>query len=172
METLRREKLEAERRVEEERKEERKAEEQRKEDERIVKELQEQEEAAEHKQLADLKEVEDKEREKEKEKEDEANEVALQAADAPSVSDGDSEMDPEDLKMAAMAELRRRHKITKGKKKADAPEPHKCKVQSASMVEDSEAEAGGASVGPLAPKCLKTEPVPWAEDKVFSGHGA
>ncbi len=74
--------------------------------------------------------------------------------------------------MATMAELRRRHKITKGKKKADAPEPHKCKVRSPSMVEDSEDEAGGASAGLSSPKHLKTEPVPWAEDKVFSGHGA
>ncbi len=117
METLRKEKLEAERRVEEERK----AKEKRKEDERIAKELQEQEEAVEHKQLADLKE-------KEKEKEDEANEAALQTAGAPSVSDGDSEADPVDPKMATMAELRRRRKITKGKKKANALEPHKHKV--------------------------------------------
>ncbi len=124
METLRKEKLEAERRVEEEWK----AEEKKKEDERIVKELQEQEEATECKQLADLKEKEDEEKEKEKEEVDEANEAVLQAASAPSVSDRDSEADPVDLKMAAMAELRRRRKITKGKKKANALEPHKRKV--------------------------------------------
>ncbi len=129
VELLRQEKLEAERKVEEKRlEEERKAKEKRKEDERVVKELQEKEEAMEHKQLADLKEIEDKEKEKEKEKEDEANEMALQAAGAPSASDGDSEADLADLKMATMAELRRRHKITKGKKKADSLEPHKHKV--------------------------------------------
>ncbi len=157
VETLRKEKLEAERRAEEKRK----AEEKKQEDERITRELKEQEEAAEHKRLADLKE-----------KENEANEAALQAAGALLASDRDSEVDPADPKTTAMDELRRRQRITKGKKKADVPEPRKCKVRSASTVEDSDEEAGGASVGPSTPKRLKTEPVPRAEDKVFSGHGA
>ncbi len=109
--------------------------------------------------------------EKEKEKEDEANELALQAVGALLVSDGDGEVDPADPKTATMAELRRRRKITKGKKKADDPESWKCKVRSASRVEDSEDEMGSASAGPLTPKHLKTEPAPQANDKVFSGNG-
>ncbi len=70
----------------------------------------------EHLRLADLKE-------KEKEKEDEANELALQAAGALSASDRDSKMDPADPKMATMAELKKRWKITKGKRKAGSMEP-------------------------------------------------
>ncbi len=95
----------------------------------------------------------------------------LQAAGAPLASDRDSEVDPADPKMAAMAELRRRHRITKGKKKVDGLESWKRKVHSASRVEESEDEAGGASAGPSTPKRLKTEPAPQAEDKVFSGNG-
>ncbi len=107
VEVLRQEKLEAER----------KAEEKRLEDEQLwleaEKELalaleREKQEAVEHQRLADLKEKEDREKEKEKEKEDEANKMVLQAAGAPSASDRDLEVDPVDLKMAAMAELRRR----------------------------------------------------------------
>ncbi len=166
VELLRQEKLEAERKAEEKRLEEEwKAEEKRKEDERVAKELQEQEEAAEHKQLADLKEVE------EKEKEDEANEVALQAAGALSVSDRDSEADPVDLKMATMDELRRRQRIMKGKKRVEGPGAQKRKICSASLVEESEDEAGGCIGGLLTPKRLKTEPAPQANDKVFSGNG-
>ncbi len=162
METLKKEKLEAERRAEEEQK----AKEKRKEDERVAKELKEKEEAMEHKWLEDLKEQEDKE------KEDEANEVALQAAGALLVSDGDSEVDLVHSKMATMDELRRRHRITKRKNKAEGPESQKCKIHSASRVEESEDEAGGASAGLLTPKRLKTEPAPQANDNVFSGNGA
>ncbi len=125
----------------------------------------EKQEAAEHQHLADLKEKE------EKEKEDEANEAVLQAAGALSASNGDSEVDPVDLKRATMDELRRRCRITKRKKEADGLDSWKCKVCSASRVEDSEDEVGGASVGLLTPKHLKTEPAPQAEDKVFSGNG-
>ncbi len=46
-----------------------------------------------------------------------------------------------------------------------------CKLCSVSMVDDSD-EGGNASVEPSTPKCLKTEPAPWADDKVFSGNGA
>ncbi len=74
----------------------------------------EHQEVMEHLRLADLKE---------KEKEDEANELALQAAGALSASDRDSKIDPADLKMAAMAELKRRWKITKRKRKAGPTEP-------------------------------------------------
>ncbi len=178
VETLKKEKLEAERRAEEKRKEEeQKAEEKRLEDERIQleakkeKELaleREKQKAVECQCLADLKEKD----EKEKEKEDEANEVALQAAGAPLASNGNSEADLADPKMAAMDELRRRQRITKGKRKVEGLEFWKCKIHSMSRVEESEDEAGGASAGPSTPKHLKTEPVPQAEDKVFSGHGA
>ncbi len=51
-----------------------------------------------------------------KEKEDEANKLALQATGVPSASDRDAEQDPVDPKIAVMAELKRRCKITKGKK--------------------------------------------------------
>ncbi len=125
----------------------------------------EKQEAAERQQLADLKEQE------EKEKEDEANKLALQAAGAPSASDGDCEMDPADPKMATMAELRQRQAITEGKKRVHTAEPQKQKFQSASLVE-SEGKDGNASAGLLTPKCLKTDPVPQASDKVFSGKGA
>ncbi len=114
-----------------------------------------------------MKEQEDKE----KEKEDEVNEMALQAADALSASNGDLEMDPADLKMATMDELKRRWRITKGKNKAEALESRKHKIWSASRVEESEDEAGGALVGSSTPKHLKTEPAPQAEDKVFSENG-
>ncbi len=154
VEALKKEKEEAERRAEEERK----AEEKRKEDERVARELKEKEEAAERRRLEDL-EAKEKE-EKEKEKEDEVNELVLQAAGVPSASDGDAEVDLADLKTAAMAELRRRRRITKGKKKVDDLGSQKHKVQSASRVEDSEDETGGASAGPSSPKCLKTEPAP------------
>ncbi len=119
--------------------------------------------------LADLKEKEEKE--KEKAKEDEVNELALQAAGAPSVSDGDSEMDPADLKTAAIAELRRRSAITKRKKRAHTAEPWKHKFWSVSLVE-SEEEGGNALAGLSTPKHLKTEPAPQAQDKVSFGKGA
>ncbi len=64
-----------------------------------------------------MKEQEDKE----KEKEDEVNEMALQAADALSASNGDLEMDPADLKMATMDELKRRWRITKGEEQGGSP---------------------------------------------------
>ncbi len=153
VEALKKEKEEAERRAEEEQK----AEEKRKEDERVARELKEKEEAAERRRLEDL---EAKEKEKEKEKEDKVNKLVLQAAGVPSASDGDAEVDLAALKTAAMAELRRRRRITKEKKKADDPGSQKRKVQSASRVEDSEDETGGASAGPSSPKCLKTEPAP------------
>ncbi len=111
VEALKKEKEEAERRAEEERK----AEVKRKEDERVAKELKEKEEAVERKRLEDL---EAKEKEKEKEKEDEVNKLALQVAGAPSASDGDIEEDLADPKTAAMAKLRKRRAITKGKKRA------------------------------------------------------
>ncbi len=170
VEVLRQEKLEAERKVEEKRLE----------DERIQLEAEkekelalerEMQEAMKRQRLADWKEKEDKEKEKKKKKEDEANEMVLQAVGALSASDGDSEADLADLKMAAMAELRRRQRIMKGKKKVDAPESWKCKIQSANRVEESKDEVEGASVGLSTPKCLKTEPAPQAEDKVFSGNG-
>ncbi len=160
VEALKKEKEEAERRAEEERK----AEAKRKEDERVAKELKEKEEATECKRLEDLEA-----KEKEKEKEDEANELALQVAGAPSASDGDTEEDPADPKTAAMAELRKRRAITEGKKRAHSVGSRKRKVQSASLVDDSEVEGGNVSAGPSTPKRLKTEPAPQANDKVFSG---
>ncbi len=87
----------------------------------------------------------------------------------PSASDGDSEVDPADLKTAAMAELKRRREIAKGKRRADTAEPRKCKFQSASVVDDSGDE--GAAMGPSTPKRLKTEPVPQSKDKVLKGNG-
>ncbi len=168
VEALKKEKLEAERRAEEEWK----AEEKRKEDERVTKELKKKEEAVEHKWLADLKEKEDKKKKKEKEKEDEANEMALQTAGAPSASNRDSKVDPADPKTVTMDELRRRWRITKGKKREHATGFQKRKVQSASLVDDSGVEDENASVGPSTPKRLKTEPVPQAKDKVFTGNGA
>ncbi len=181
VETLRKEKLEAERRAEEERKEqEQKAKEKRLEDEWVRLEAKkeqelalerEKQEAVEHQHLADLKEKEEKEKEKEKKKEDEANEVALQVAGALLASDRDSEVDLADPKMATMDELKRRRRITKGKKKVEGPGAWKRKIRSVSLVEESEDEAGGASAGPSTPKCLKTEPAPQANDKVFSGNG-
>ncbi len=167
VEVLRQQKLEAERKAEEQRQEEEQLQLEAKKEKALALEREKQE-AAEHQRLADLKEK----KVKEKEKEDEANEIALQAAGAPSASDGDSEVDPADPKTATMAELRRRCRITKGKKKADGPESQKHKFCSASRVEESEDEAGGALAGPLTPKHLKTEPASQAEDKVFSGHGA
>ncbi|PBK87800.1 hypothetical protein ARMGADRAFT_1034419 [Armillaria gallica] len=182
IEILRQEKLEAERKAEEERKEEeQKVKEKRLEDEQIQLEAKkeqklalerEKQEATEHQHLADLKEKEEKEKQKEKEKEDEANEAVLQAAGAPSESVGDSEVDLADLKMAAMDELSRRQRIMKGKKKMEGPGAWKRKICSASLVEESEDKAGSASVGLLTPKCLKTEPAPQANDKVFSRNGA
>ncbi len=71
--------------------------------------------------------------------------MALQAAGAPSVSDGDSKADPTDPKTAVMAELKRKREIAKGKRRADTREPQKRKFWSASMVEDSGDE--GASAG-------------------------
>ncbi len=127
VEVLRQEKLEAERKAEEWRQEEEWLRLEAKK-EKVLALEREKQEAVEHQRLADLKEKEDREKEKEKEKEDEANELVLQAAGALSASDGDAEVDPADLKTAAMAELRRRHKITKRKKKADDPESQKCKV--------------------------------------------
>ncbi len=107
-------------------KEEWKAEEKRQEDEQIrlealkaAKELKEREDATECKQIEDL---EAKKKKKEKEKEDEVNELVLVVADALSASNGDSEVDPMDPKMAAMAELKRRHKIAKGKKREETAE--------------------------------------------------
>ncbi len=81
----------------------------------------EKQKAMEHQQLADLKK-----------QEDDANEMALQAAGTPLVSDRDSEVDSADLKMATIAELRKRHRIVKEKKKVNAPESQKCKIWSAS----------------------------------------
>ncbi len=132
----------------------------------MAKELKEREEAVEHKWIEDL---ETKEKEKEREKEDEVNELALQAAGAPSVSDRDAEQDLVDPKMATMAELKRRHKITKGKKKAEPTESQKQNFWSASVVE-SEEEDRVASAAPLTPKHLKMEPAPQASDKVFTGN--
>ncbi len=173
VELLRQEKLEAERKAEEKRlEEEQKTKEKRKEDERIAKELQEQAEAVEHKRLADLKEKEDEEKEKEKEKEDEANEAALQAASAPSASDGDTKVDPADPKTVVMAELRNRQAITEGKKRACSTGSRKHKVRSRSLVDDSEVEGGDALAGLSMPKRLKTEPVPQVKDKVFTGNSA
>ncbi|PBK79224.1 hypothetical protein ARMGADRAFT_1093350 [Armillaria gallica] len=154
--------------------EEQKVDEKRQEDEQVqleakkaVKKLKEREDAIECKWIEDLEA-----KEKEKEKEDEANELALVAVGAPSASDGDSEVDLTDPKMIAMAKLRRRHKIAKGKRREETMEPQKCKIQSASAVEDSGDEDGVASVGPSMLKCLKTEPALQAKDKVFSRNGA
>lgn len=91
-------------------------------------------------------------KDKQKEKKDEVNKLVLQAAGAPLVSDGDSEVDPADLKTAAMAKLRRKCKIAKGKKRVETMEPQKCKFWSASMMEDSREESGGASAGLSSPK--------------------
>ncbi len=104
--------------------------------EKVARELKERKEAMERKRMADLKE-----------KEDEANKLALQAASALLASDRDSEEDPADLKMAAMDELKRRWKVTKGKKREHTAESQKQKLHSASTVE-SEGEDGNASVGP------------------------
>ncbi len=142
IEALKKEKEEAERKAELKRQEDKQL---LLEAEKAVRELKEREDAAEHKQLDDLKAKKDKQ----KEKEDEAIELALVAAGAPSASDGDSKADPVDLKTAAMAELRKRRKVTKGKKRADTAEPQKHKFWSASVVEDSGEEGGGASVGLL-----------------------
>lgn len=153
---------------------EKKAEEKRQEDEwlqleaeKAAKELKEREEATKHKQLEDL----DTKKEKKKDKDDKVNELALLAAGALSMSDRDSEMDLMDLKMAAMAKLKRRQKITKEKRKVDITEPHKCKFRSASIVENEE-EGRDVSAGPLTLKHLKTEPAPQAQDKVFAGNSA
>ncbi len=162
VEALKKEKEEAERRVEEEQK----AEAKRKEDERVAKELKEKEEVVERKRLEDLEA-----KEKEKEKEDEANELALQVVGALSASDGDTEENLADLKIAAMAELRKRRAITEGKKRAHSAGSRKHKVRSASLVDDSEVEGGNVLAGPSTPKRLKTEPAPQANDKVFSGNG-
>ncbi|KAK0432108.1 hypothetical protein EV421DRAFT_1924530 [Armillaria borealis] len=108
----------------------------------------EQEEAAANKKQDDL--------DREKERQDEENENLLVAAG----EEGDSESDPTDPKTAVMAELRKRCRIAEGKKKAG----------SASLVESGE-EGGNASAGPSAPKRLKTEPEPTAQDKVFTGSG-
>ncbi|KAK0456927.1 hypothetical protein EV421DRAFT_1923189 [Armillaria borealis] len=113
----------------------------------------EQEEAAAKKKQDDL--------DREKERQDEENENLLVAAG----EEGDSESDPTDPKTAAMAELRKRRRIAEGKKKAGSAETQKCKVRSASLVE-SEEEGGNASAGPSAPKRLKTEPEPTAQDKL------
>ncbi len=152
--------------------EERKAEEKRQEEERIrleakkaAKELQEREDATERKRIEDL----EAEKEKEKEKEDEVNKLVLVAAGAPSASNGDSEVDPVDPKTTAMAELKRRREIVKGKRRADTAEPRKRKFRSASVVDDSEDE--GVATGPSMPKRLKTEPVPQSKDKVLKGNG-
>ncbi len=56
------------------------------------------------------------------------------------MSDGDTEEDPADPKTAAMAELRKRRAITKGKKRAHSVGSRKHKVRSASLVDDSEVE--------------------------------
>ncbi len=165
LEKLRVLKLEEERKVEEKRQEDKWI---RLEAEKAAKELKEREDAAECKQIEDL---EAKEKEKEKEKEDEANKLALVAAGAPSASKGDTEVDPADPKTAAIAELRKRRAITEGKKRACSTESQKCKVQSASLVDDSGVEGGNASAGPLMPKRLKTEPVPQGKDKIFTGNG-
>ncbi len=119
--------------------------------------------------MVDLKEKED--REKEQEKEDEANKLALQATGVPLASDGDTEADPEDPKMAVMTELRRKRSIAKGKKRAETVEPRKRKFRSDSVVDDSGEEGGCALAGPSSPKRLKTEPAPQAQDKVLSGNG-
>ncbi len=87
-----------------------------------------------------------------KEKEDEANELVLQAAGALSVSDRDSEVDLVDLKTAPMDELKRRWRITKGKKREHTMESQKWKVQSASLVDDSGVEGGDALVGLSMPQ--------------------
>ncbi len=134
--------------------------------------LKEKEEATEHKQLEDLEAKEKEEKEREKEKADEANELALQAAGALSASDGDTEVDPVDPKTVAMAELRNRRAITEGKKRVHSAGSQKRKVWSRSLVDDSEVEGGDALAGPSMPKRLKTEPVPQAKDKVFTGNGA
>ncbi len=117
-----------------------------------------------------MPEQEDKEKEKENKKEDEANELMLQVAGAPSASDRDAEQDPADPKTVTMAELKRRCKITKGKKKVEPMGSQKRKFWSASMVE-SEEEDRVALAGPSTPKRLKTEPAPLASDKVFTGNG-
>lgn len=134
--------------------------------------LKEKEEAREHKQLKDLEAKEKEEKEREKGKADEANELALQVAGAPLASDGNTEVDPVDPKTVAMAELRNRRAITEGKKRAHSAGSQKRKVRSRSLVDDSEVEGGDASAGPSMPKQLKTEPVPQAKDKVFTGNGA
>ncbi len=141
VEVLRQEKIEAERKAQQQRQEEEQLWLEAKAKEKELALEREKQEAVEHQQLADLKEQE------EKEKEDEANEMALQAAGALSVSDGDSEVDPADPKTATMAELRKRHRIAKGKKKTDAPESWKCKIWSASRVEKSEDKVRGCIGG-------------------------
>ncbi|PBL01874.1 hypothetical protein ARMGADRAFT_1023266 [Armillaria gallica] len=160
VETLKKVKLEAERKVEEKRQEEEWLWLEAKK-EKVLALEREKQKAMEHQRLANLKEQENKKKKKEMEKKDEANEMALQTAGAPSASDGDLEMDLADPKMAAIAELKRRQRITKGKNKTEGPESQKCKIRSASRVEESKDEVGG----PLTPKCLKTEPAPRAEDK-------
>ncbi len=109
--------------------------------------LKEKEEAPEHKRLEDLEAKEKEEKEREKEKADEVNKLALQVAGAPSVSDGDTEVDPADPKTVAMAELRNRWAITKGKKRVHSAGSQKRKVRSRSLVDDSEVEGGDASAG-------------------------
>ncbi|SJL12783.1 uncharacterized protein ARMOST_16214 [Armillaria ostoyae] len=107
----------------------------------------------------------------EKEKKDEDNEKWLAATSHQlSGSERDSESDPADLKTNAMVKLRRRHRIAEGKKKKRSVEAQKHKFQSASVVE-SGGEDGNTLVGPSVPKCLKTEPAPMAQDKVFTGSG-
>ncbi len=170
VEVLRQEKLEAERKVEEKRLEEERLWLEAEKEKALALER-EKEVAAEHQRLADLKEQE-KAKKKKKEREDEANELALLAAGAPLASDGNSKSDPTDPKAIAMAELKRKHEIAKGKKRERTAEPRKRKLQSASTVDDSEVESGNASAGLSTPKWLKTEPVPQAKDKVFTGNGA
>ncbi len=165
VEALKQEKIEAERKVEEQRQEEEWLQLEAENEKELALEREKQE-ATECQRLAELKEQE----EKEKEKENEANKLALQAAGAPSVSDRDTEVDPADPKMAAMAELKKRRKNAKENEKADVAEPRKRKFWSASVVV-SEGEAGGAPVGPLSLKRLKTEPAPQAKDKVLTGNG-
>ncbi len=155
---LKKEKLEAERKAEEKRQENERC--------QLEKKLKEKEEAKEHQWLADLQA-----KEKEKKKEDAENEERLKAAALPSETDGDVETDLADPKMAAIAELRQKQKIAKGKKRVVTVEPCKHKFWSASVVEESEGEAEGASAGPSTLKHLKTEPEPQAKDKVLSENG-
>ncbi|KAK0449942.1 hypothetical protein EV421DRAFT_1899430 [Armillaria borealis] len=103
---------------------------------------------------------------REKERQDEENKNLLVAAG----EEGDSESDLMDPKTAAMAELRKRRRIAEGKKKVGSAEAQKRKVRSASLVESGE-EGGNVSAGPSVPKCLKMEPEPIAQDKVFTGSG-